>query len=304
MKRRKFMGQGSLALASLMLMRCKAEQNKKKIEESTGKKLGDFGLQLWSVRALMDEDVIGTLKSLSEIGYKEIEGMGGAYADGKLHGFELKEFKSIIGDLGLKLSSTHTPGTGRNSEKDTVNMTHNWERYCNDMAELGVETVILAWLDEGQRESLDDFKYTTDLLNDCAVTANKYGMSMAYHNHDFEFYPIDDQVPYDLMLNMTDPEHVNFEMDHYWVEYGGANSLEYFKNYPGRFHYWHVKDMANTEDRFYTPVGKGIIDYVEIFKNEELSGMKKFFVEQDDFRDYEPLAGMEISYDYLRNMVY
>ena len=93
------MGQGSLALASLMLMRCKAEQNKKKIEESTGKKLGDFGLQLWSVRALMDEDVIGTLKSLSEIGYKEIE--GGEKLPGKTTPFTPEENRFIEKEIQL-----------------------------------------------------------------------------------------------------------------------------------------------------------------------------------------------------------
>lgn len=304
MKRRKFVSHSSLAMASLFLLRCRAEKTKAKIEELSGKQVGDFGLQLWSVRYLMDEDPIGTLSKLAAIGFKEIEGTGDCYKDGNYFGIEKTEFKKILDDLGLRMNSIHTPGTGRNSTSDDINMTHNWERYCSDAAEMGVESVILAWLEEGEREMLDDFKYTIDLLGKCADTAAAYGLKMAYHNHDFEFYPIDGQVPYDLMLEQTDPSKVNFEMDHYWVAFAGADSLDYFGKYPGRFSYWHVKDMSDSEDKFFAPVGTGVIDYKKIFAAESLSGMQKFYVEQDEYRSYTPLEAMRISHDYLKGMVY
>ena len=108
MKRRKFVSQSSLAMASLMMLRCKAENTKDKIEEMTGKRVGGFGLQLWSVRYLMDKDPIGTLQKLADIGYEEIEGTGECYADGKFFGVEKSEFKKAIDDMGLTMTSIHT----------------------------------------------------------------------------------------------------------------------------------------------------------------------------------------------------
>lgn len=304
MRRRKFIRNSAMAAAALSLLRCKAENTKSAIESEIVNRVGDFGLQLWSVRYLMDEDPVATLEALAGIGYKTIEGTGSCYKDGKFFGIEKKDFANLLNDLGLKMQSIHTPGTGKNSDPGSVNMTHRWEEYCDAIAEMGVHSAILAWLPEGERETMDDYKYTVDLVNKCADAVISRGMKMAYHNHDFEFLKIDDQVPYDYMLQNTDASKVNFEMDHYWVAKAGADSVEYFNKYPGRFHYWHVKDMAPGEDKFFAPVGKGIIDYKRIFQHAELSGMKHFYVEQDEYRDYEPLESMQIGHDYLRDMQY
>ena len=303
MKRRTFVSRSALAATSLMFLRCKAEQTKAEVEKATGKKVGDFGIQLWSVRYLMDEDAIGTLKQLADIGYNDVELTGGSYSDdGKFFGIEASEFKNIVSDLGMTIKCTHTPGTGRNDTENQTSLSNNWEQYCEAVAGMGIGTVILPYLNEDERQTIDDYKWTVELLNNCALKAKDFGLNMAYHNHDFEFFEIDGQVPYDLMLESTDPELVNFEMDHYWVAKANANSVDYFKRYPGRFHYWHVKDMADSEDRFFAPVGKGIIDYPEIFKHAELSGMKNFLVEQDDYRAYKPMESMDLSHDYLRSM--
>ncbi len=304
MKRRKFVSQTTLATASLMMLRCKAEASKAKAEEIAGKQLGQFGIQLWSVRDLMDSDPVGTLKKLKEIGFDDVELTGGCYDDGKMFGIEISEFKTIVTDMGLTMKSTHCPGTGRGSTDGKTSMSNNWEKYCEDLSILGLDTLILAWLTSEERQRLDDYKEVIELLNTCSETAKSYGFTMNYHNHDFEFMPIDGVVPYDMMLEQLDPDKVNFEMDHYWVAKAGANSIDYFKKYPGRFHYWHVKDMDDTEEKFFTEVGTGVIDYPEIFRHAELSGLKHFLVEQDDYKTYDPLTSVEMSHDYLREMRY
>lgn len=301
MKRRKFVSNTALAASSLFFLRCKAEETKKVIEESTGQKVGDFGLQLWSVRHQMAEDPKATLKTLADIGYNDIETDSDYMEGAKFYGMDPKDFNAYLSDIGIKHRSTHVK-TGSMHPDWTWTMTNGWEDFCNLAAELGIESVILGYTDPPERETLDNYKYLNELLNKCGETAKQYGLAMAYHNHDFEFFKIDDQIPYDLMLNETDPALVNFELDNYWIAKAGYSSLDYFDKYPGRFHYWHVKDMDDTEDKFFTEVGTGIIDYVSIFKKAKESGMKNFYVEQDDFRKYEALESVKMSHDFVRGM--
>ncbi len=89
-------------------------------------------------------------------------------------------------------------------------------------------------------------------------------------------------------------------MDLFWVTKAGADPIEYFKKYPGRFKIWHVKDM-DTEGKF-APVGTGTIDFAKILENKKLSGMKYYMVEQDNTFDLEPLEAIKISHDGIQKI--
>jgi len=301
MKRRQFAKKGSLGLASLLLLKCKSENTMKAVEKATGNKVGDFGLQLWSVRDDMGKDPVGTLKTLAEIGYKDIESAG--YSEGKFYGVAPKEFKKVLDDLGLKMRSGHA-GTGITTPDAKGTMSNDWERYVNDHREIGIESAVCGYFHETERQTIDDYKRVSELFNRCGEKTNEYGISMLHHNHDFEFVPIDGQVPYDLMLAELDPKLANFELDFYWVKKGKADPFKLFSDHPGRFPVWHVKDMDDTPEQFFTEVGSGIIDYVSIFKKAKEAGLKYFYVEQDAFKSLEPLASVKQSHDYVKGMVY
>jgi len=301
MKRRQFTKTGSLTLASLFLLKCKTESTMKTVEAETGKKVGDFGLQLWSVRNDMEKDPVATLKALAEIGYADIESAG--YANGKFYGMSPKEFKAVLSDIGLTMKSGHA-GTGANTPEETGTMTNDWERYLNDHKELGIQSAVRGYFHENERQTIDDYKRLSELFNKCGEKANEYGISMLHHNHDFEFVPIDGQIPYDVMLAEIDPALSNFEMDFYWVKKGKANAFDYIEKHPGRFPVWHVKDMDDTPEQFFTELGTGIIDYVAVFKKAKEAGMKYFYVEQDEFKTLEPLSSVKQSHDFMKNLVY
>ncbi|MBT8230965.1 MAG: sugar phosphate isomerase/epimerase [Bacteroidia bacterium] len=292
MKRREFLENTSYAAGALMFLQCKIEEYKK---------LGDFGIQLWSVRDLMADDPATTLKVISDIGYTDVECAG--YYEGRIYDLPKKEFGSLLNDLGLTMRSSHV-GTGFGEPDRKGTMTNGWESFCEDIKSLGGQSVVCGYFQEEERKSLDDYKRHAELFNKCGEKAKEYDLQFAHHNHDFEFFPIDGKVPYDVLLEETDPGYVKFEMDHYWVRKADANPFEYFDKYPGRFPFWHVKDMDDTEERFFTEVGSGIIDWVQIFQKADQSGLKYFYVEQDDFRTLEPLLSIKQSHDFLKKLYY
>jgi len=308
MKRRQFAKNSTLAIGSLMMLKCKTESTMKEAKEagdkilaSTDNKLTDFGLQLWSVRDAMAKNPLTTLEALSKIGYTDIESAG--YNQGSFYGMDPKEFKTVLGLHKLKMRSSHC-STGFDKPEIIGTMTNQWERALRDVKEAGAKSIVLGYIQEENRQSIEDYKKLAELLNKCGELASSYGLKMGYHNHDFEFFKFGNEIPYDLLLESTDQQHVFFEMDHYWVRKGGADTFAYFDKYPGRFPVWHVKDMDNTEEKFFTEVGSGVIDYVEIFKKEKQAGLEYFYVEQDAYKNIEPLASVEQSHDFLKAMKY
>jgi sugar phosphate isomerase/epimerase len=258
---------------------------------SKGEKTKDIGLQIYSVRDQIKKDLVGTLKQVSKIGYKWIELAD--YKDGKFYGMSPSEFKKITDDLGMVTISSHT-----DVEVKGVDMS-NAEKIADTHAELELEYVIKSWLVEEHRVSAESYKQVADELNKIGEIMKKRGLQFGYHNHDFEFDTVDGQIPFDILLANTDKDLVTFEIDLYWIKKGGKNALDYFNKYPGRFELFHVKDMDNTEEAYYTEVGSGIIDFREIFAHMDLAQMKYFFVEIDDCKEISSLESVKISFDYL-----
>ncbi|HZL11705.1 MAG TPA: sugar phosphate isomerase/epimerase [Prolixibacteraceae bacterium] len=247
-----------------------------------------IGLQLYTVRDKIQQDLKGTLEKLAQIGYNSVEAAGYNVADGTFYGMEPKAFINLLNSLGMPMNSSHTV-----FELDSA------EKVIADAAATGAKYIIYPYLSDQFRTDLDGWKATAEKFNKMGEIAKKNGIQFGYHNHAFEFEKMEDQIPYDLLLTETDPSLVTFEMDLYWVTRGGQNPLDYFKKYPGRFQLWHVKDMVKTEDMFFAPVGSGRMDFASIFAEKESAGMKYFFVEQDSFKDLDSLESAEMSYKYL-----
>ncbi len=274
MKRRDFLKTSSAFAATSMLAFTPTFAATKK----------SIGVQLYTVRKEINKDLIGTLKKVADIGYTSIEPAG--YRNGKFYGLSPKEFKILANDLGLKVISSHN---GISPELI--------EKVVEDNASLGVEYTVLPYLGNTQRKTLDDYKKLADTFNTYGEVCKKAGIKFAYHNHAFEFDVMDDKIPYDVLLEGTDPDLVSFEMDLYWLKKAGKDPLDYFEKYPGRFAMWHVKDMDPASGK-YTEVGSGNINFKEIFDNVSKSGMQYFFVELDN-SERPALESIKISYDYL-----
>ena len=292
MDRRNFLNLGAGALLTSLIV-------KSNTSISLPKKVKDIGIQVYTLRDLMAKDLVGTLQKVAEIGYKNIELFG--YGEGKYFGKSIAEMRKITDDLGLKVVSAHyLTGQGGNAWGTPVNQ---WEKAVEDAVKMGQKYMTVAFLLPDERKSLNDYKKVSDILNKAGEITAKYGITMAYHNHDFEFIPLEGQVPMDVLLKNTQADLVKFELDIYWIKKAGLDPIQFFKQNKGRVPLWHVKDMEKESGDF-APVGDGVIDWMAIFKEEKTAGLTHFFVEQDNHKYGTPLENIEKSLKWLRSFDY
>jgi sugar phosphate isomerase/epimerase len=221
-----------------------------------------------------------------------------------------KKFAAMITDMGMSWKSHHTfgapyipaPGAKPPTTPDgkpiilppMQNLKENMQQIVDDAAEGGVEFLVCA---NTPINTLDDVRASIEVLNKTDEACKKAGIGFAYHNHDKEFYAVEGQIPYELFLAQT---NMKLELDLAWAIKGGKDPVAIFKQNPGRFPLWHVKDL-DAKHEIILPVGKGTIDYKRIFDAAATAGMKHFFIEHD--MPKEPLASITSSIGYLYKML-
>jgi sugar phosphate isomerase/epimerase len=245
-------------------------------------KLDKIGVQLYTVRGEMKNSVERTLKGVSDIGYKEVE-----FHD--YFGRPPRAIRQLLDRNGLKAPACHV---GIDS------LRAGFHRTLNDASEIGHKWLLVAYLGDKERNSIDAIKRTAELFNKAGEDAKAYKIRFAYHNHDFEFKEIEGRRIFDVLLEECDPKLVDFEMDLYWATKAGVNPLDYFSKHPGRFPLVHVKDAGPAPERKMLEVGKGTIDWKAIFAARKQAGIKHAFVEHDNPSD--PMASIGTSYRYLK----
>ncbi|HXD78817.1 MAG TPA: sugar phosphate isomerase/epimerase [Puia sp.] len=261
-----------------------------------------IGLQLYTVRNQIGKDPDGTLAKVAGIGYNSVELMG--YGNGKYFGLTPAQLAGMLKKYKLVSPSGHYMMMNYFMKDDVSDLKDN----IAAAATLGHKYIVVPFLTDNMRTSLDDYKKLAAKFNAAATEAKKSGLKLAYHNHDFEFKDWGGgQTGFDVLLKETDPSLVFFEMDMYWVVRAGHDPIRLIKENPGRFRMWHIKDMTQKEPASYTvdgkqyfaEVGAGIIDFKNIFRYKKLSGMEYFFVEQD--QTSEPVFdAIAKSYHYVR----
>lgn len=245
------------------------------------------GVQLYTVRKEMLTDNTGTLKKLASLGYKEIESAGSD--KGYYYGLKPTEIKKICKDLGLVLRSGH------------VHFDDKWQQTIDDAAEAGQEYLIVSSM-PSKGQTVDNYQKVAEAFNKAGEACKKANLKFGYHNHDYEFEKDNGKILYEVLVEKTNPEYVHMEMDLGWVVVTGNDPLDLFAKYPGRFPLWHLKDMDMVKKQS-TEFGKGGLDMLRILKASKKSGMKHFFVEQEEYTS-TPFESMKQNMEYLRNMNY
>ncbi len=287
------------------------------------KGLGKIGVQLFSIPKITEKDFAGTMQQLAAIGFKEIEFYGPylfsapedkqrwdsvtpslGFSGSGFFGLNTKQVKKILDDNGLSAPSMHT---GLASLKGAI------DQLAEAANELGSKYVVLP--SAVTQPNLDGYKIQAEEFNAIGREASKRGIRFTYHNHGNGLKAIDGKIPFELIMENTDPQHVYFQMDIYWMTAGGVDVVKYLDKYSGRFRLMHVKDMAK-EVRFsgdggdskqwmdlfpyLADAGSGVIDIKKVVSQALKSGVEHFIVE----RDLAPngLDDLRKSYSYLSKL--
>ena len=289
-KRRDFLINSGLALGALAIAPSLAFASKERA----------IGIQLWTLRESLPKDIKGVLAQIAKVGYTEVETFGYSVKDG-FFGTSAKDFKSILNDNGLKATSNHFDFNGyiKDGKTDTLNS------YIETAHILGSEYITVPYvIQELRGKSVEDYKKLAAGINKVAEICHSNGLKLAYHNHDFEFTKFENTTGYEVLLNETDKNLVDFEMDLYWVVRSGNDPLQLFKDHPGRFKMWHVKDMDKVNHDFNAAIGQGTIDFKTIFAQAKLAGMQRFFLEHESNYIPNPIESMKTSFDYInKNLI-
>ncbi|WP_433765897.1 sugar phosphate isomerase/epimerase family protein [Flavobacterium ginsenosidimutans] len=259
----------------------------------------EIGLQLYTLREELPKDVKGTLEKVAKAGYTNVETYGFSTKD-QFWGLTPKELKKILDDNGLKAVSGHYNLGSFLYDGNTSELIASIEA----AKILKSEFLTVPWVDEPFRRNIEDYKKIAARVNEAAKMCKKAGLKLAYHNHDFEFQKYDDVTGYEILLNETDKDLVYFELDLYWVIHSGNDPLKLFKENPGRFKMWHVKDKDKTNNDLNTEVGSGTIDFKPLFAATKQSGMVHFFVEQENNFASNSFDSIKSSCDFIsKNLI-
>jgi sugar phosphate isomerase/epimerase len=258
-----------------------------------------IGLQLYTVRDLMQQNPADTIAKVAKVGFNSVE--GATYTGSqKFYGMDPATFSKLLKDNGLVMPSAHyrLGEEKNNAEGVKGTMLHEWDKAVDDATAVGLKYMVCAFLSPAERGGLDHYKYVAEQLNIAGEKCKKAGMQLCYHNHDFEFAKQDNTYPMDILFG-ADKDLVKFEMDLYWVTKAGMDPIALFNQHPGRFPLMHLKDMDKTEQHAFTEVGNGVIDFKTILKHKKTAGLKYFFVEQDKCPG-SPLDSITQSYNYIK----
>jgi len=281
LSRRGFLGVAAATVAAAMIPR-----SAESVVPTAHSLLGSpqpIGLQLYTVRDLMQKDVQGTLRQVASVGYREVEFAG-------LFDKKPTTVAKWLSENKLTSPSSHIP----------INrLRTNIQGVVDECRTLGNSFIVCPYLDESERKTADDWHKIAADFNKFGDQVKRAGMQFAYHNHDFEFAKLPSgEMGYDILCKECDPKNVKLEMDLYWTTKGGQDPLAYFAKYPGRFPCVHVKDMSGSGQ--IVNVGEGRIDWNRIFAKRREAGIEHFFVENDNPKS--PIADIKVSYDYLAKL--
>lgn len=244
-----------------------------------------IALQLYTVRDETAKDFAGTLRRVAAAGYTAVEFAG--YGD-----LSTKQMQELLAETGLQALSSHV-------SRDRLE--NHFEQEIAYAQAIGCPYIVMPWLAPDQRIG-KTWPILAETLNSMGKAAKEHGLTLGYHNHDFEFAPVSDNdktLVLDYLLEHTDPAHVAFELDTYWAAYAGVDPVNYLQRHAGRIPLVHLKDM--TPERTFTEVGAGTLPITAIIEAARASGAQGYIVENDQ-PSIPSLESAQRSLQFLRSL--
>ena len=186
-----------------------------------------ISVQLYSIRDEMAEDFAGTLREVKKMGYDGVEFAG-------LFGNDPKYVKGVCDGLGLNPMSAHVP---------IQDMLDAPDKTFEDYRTIGCKYIVMPYVTEERRPGSELFEQTITDVYELGKKSREYGLTLLYHNHDFEFRKIDGKYGLDIIYDSVPAEYLQTELDTCWVNIGGEDPAKYILKYSGRSPVVHLKDF-------------------------------------------------------------
>jgi len=251
-----------------------------------------FGVQTYTFRRSIGNDPAKTLDTIKAMGFTEIEGGGGRIAP--------EDFKKLCDERGISIPSTGADYGQLVRAPDSIVMRAK---------ALGSKYVMCAWIPhENGVLTLENAKRAVEDFNKAGKYLKENGLIFCYHAHGYEFQPYEDGTLLDYIFKNTNPEYVSFEMDIFWIQFGGGDPVALLKKYGDRWKLMHLKDMrkgikkdltGGTSQENDVAFGTGQMDIPAILKEAKNIGIKHYFIEDESSNIIEQLP---ISIAYLKSL--
>jgi len=262
---------------------------------ASAKQLKTFGVQLYTVRSILPKKQEETLRAIEAIGYREVE----ATYD------TLDTIWPALKATSLKPVSIHLNESTivRGSGDDLA-------RAVDKVKEHGFSYAVFPWVNPPDRGGLDKMRALAEKLNKAGEKCRAAGLTFCYHNHAFEFEPMEGSTRFQVLLDTLDKKLVNFEIDVFWVSVAGHDPVDILKQLSGRVKLLHLKDKAQGTPVLYKEsvpastfkeVGHGVIDFPAVLRAAESAGVAHYFVEQDQTPG-DPIESLRQSFDYISKL--
>lgn len=246
-----------------------------------------LGLQLYTVKEAAEKDYIGTIKKVCEMGYQGIEFPGGTME------------KIAAGDLKQVLSEQDAELIGIVFEKKDLD--ERMEKVLEYCMECACENVVFPWIGEEFR-TISGYRDFASGMNEWGRILRARGINFLYHIHGYEFEDLGGTCGMDILTSLLDARYVNLEIDVYWVEWGGVDSVQFMREWGRRSPLIHFKDMKDLQSKRDIEVGDGCIDMRSIAKLGKEYDARWFIVEQEAF-EMPQLESAGISLQNLKRIV-
>ena len=255
----------------------------------------NIGIQLYTLRDALGKDAAGTLKAVAEAGYKQVEAYGFPNCQPLIDGAKA---------AGLALNSSHFEWGSVVSPKDEA--MSDFQKILEKAKEVGLSHLVIPYLADGERKTLDDYKKIAANANKAAGLAKAAGIQLSYHNHAFEFEPKEGgKCGYDIFMAEFGKD-MKFEIDVFWIKVANLDPAELITKLSGRVSQLHLKDLksglklpafGNLPQDAFKELGNGIIPMEPIIAAAEKAGVVHCHVEQDQSPD--AMASIKQSIAYL-----
>jgi sugar phosphate isomerase/epimerase len=261
------------------------------------RQLTAIGVQLYTVRSVLPQKPAETLNAIAGIGYREVEATYG----------DLDAIWPSIQAAHLNAVSVHLDNTLMNAGKEDA-----LARAIDHVKQMGFAYAVFPYLPPAERGGLDKFRSLCDQLNRAGEKCRAVGLNFCYHNHAFEFEPMEGTTGFEVMTDRLDKNLCGFEMDVFWVSVAGHDPVELLQKLSGRVPLIHLKDKApgtpvmfkESVDRgAFKEVGNGVLDWPPLLRAAASAGVRHYFVEQDQTPG-DPVESLRQSYAYLSKLDY